>query len=135
MKSVFRLTVLLAMTLPTVLAAQSIQEEVRAHLNWCANDWGVNEGAQEAIRYINAAVSAGYPNQVSAVIGFANEIPGVAQNTLKRPPVIDAARSLVHVNQDLAIDLALTCQAHNGGVRQFLNANRNLVATWLRGQL
>jgi hypothetical protein len=114
--------------------------EVKNHLNWCSGDWGFNEGAQEAINYINSAVSAGYASQVSAAIGIVNNLPGgvgyhVAGNALKRPPIIDAARALVHVAPDLAVDLALTCQAHNGSIRNGLNNERPTVVTWLRGQL
>ncbi|WLF99796.1 hypothetical protein Q5698_22830 (plasmid) [Brucella intermedia] len=115
------------------------REFVRVQMKWCTTDWGHNEGAQEAINYINSAVSAGYANQVSAVIGIINNIPmlgaGVAGEVLKRPPIIDAARALVLVNPDIAIKLALTCQAHNAPIRSRLNAQPNLVAAFLRGEL
>ncbi|MGR9247043.1 hypothetical protein [Rhizobium leguminosarum] len=114
--------------------------EVKMHLDWCKQDWGFNEGAQEAINYINSAVGAGYATQVGAVIGIVNNLPGgvgyhVAGNTLKRPPIVDAARGLVLVAPDLAVDLVLTCQAHNQPVRDGLAAQKPLVISWLQGKL
>ncbi len=112
------------------------REEVIKHLNWSCNDWGINEGADEAITMINAAASAGYGAHVAGVVSLINGIPGLSQNILKRPPVMDAAKALVSVAPDLAVDLALTTQAHNGGVvRNYLNTQRPLVVAYLRGQL
>lgn len=115
-------------------------DEVKMHMNWCAQNWGFNEGAQEAINYINTAVGAGYSGQVGAVVGIINNLPAgvgyhIAGNALKRPPIIDAARALAHLSPDLAVDLALTCQAHNGPVRVGLNGQRPVVASWLLGQI
>lgn len=120
---------------PLAPYSHSVSADVKNHLGWCTGDWGVNEGAQEAIRYINVAISSGYPNQVSAVISIVNEVPGIAQNVLKRPPVMDAAKALAVVLPEVAVELALTCQAHNPPVRQLLSANRSMVIAWLQGQL
>ncbi|MFN9708673.1 MAG: hypothetical protein ACK53K_05570 [Burkholderiales bacterium] len=105
---------------------------VNTHMNWCASNWGINEGADEAIHYINLAVASGYPNKVSAVVEIINGIPGVSQNVLKRPPVIDAARALVIVNPEMAVKLALTCQNHNPEVKRLLLEKQDAVVDWLR---
>lgn len=112
--------------------------EVNLHLTWCTNDDGFNEGAQEAINYINTAIGAGYSGQVGAVVGIINNLPAgvgyhIAGNALKRPPIMVAARALSHVSPELAVDLALTCQAHNGPIRAGLNSQRSMVASWLQG--
>lgn len=113
--------------------AATSDPDVNLHMDWCAGDWGVNEGAPEAIDYANAAIAAGYPNQVSAIVGIINQIPGASPNILKRPPVIDAARALVNVNSEIAVQLALTCQNHNSGVKSLLLKKKDAVADWLRG--
>ena len=115
-------------------------EYVGVNLGWADKDWGFNEGAQEAINLINTIVSAGYANQVSAIIGVINNIPGglggaIAGNTLKRPPIMDAARGLVLANSDLAVQLALTCQHHNPPVRSKLASLSNLVVEYLKGNI
>ncbi|MBB6223847.1 hypothetical protein [Rhizobium leguminosarum] len=116
------------------------REYVGINLGWCMGDWGHNEGAQEAINYINTAVSAGYASQVGAVVGIINNLPGglgagIAGETLKRPPIMDAAKALVQVSPDLAVQLALTCQAHNGAGRNRLSSRPDLVAAFLKGEI
>ena len=117
----------------TVTEAATNDPYVNEHMNWCEGDWGLNEGAQEAITYANAAVAAGYPNAVSGIISIVNGIhPNVAGNILKRKPVLDAARALVHVSPDLAVKLALTCQYHNPTTQSMLHQRPGAVADWLR---
>jgi hypothetical protein len=109
----------------------SDMDNVRLHMNWCAGDWGHNEGADEAIDYINTAVAAGYP-EVGALVEIINNIPGAAGEILKRPPIIDAARALAHVDSDLAVKLALTCQNNSPTVKNMLLQHSSAVAEWLR---
>lgn len=115
-------------------------EFVRVHMGWLLTDWGFNEGAQEAINYINAAVGAGYGAQVAAVVALINNLPGgigyhVAGNALKRPPITEAARALSHLDPNLAFDLAVTGQAHNPEVRGGLGARRALAIQWMKGEI
>lgn len=109
-------------------------------MKWCEKDWGFNEGAQEAINYINTAAAAGYGDQVAAMVSIINNLPAgigyhIAGNALKRPPIIEAAKALAHVAPDLAFDLAATGQAHNPEVRAGLGARRSWVIKWLKGEI
>jgi hypothetical protein len=118
--------------------AQSVDGE----LSWCSGDWGHNEGASEAIQILSkygsvidpattAMVNAGIP-LVGAIVNIFNPNADPAGEVLKRPPIMQAATVIVHTNPDDAVDLAITCQAHNGASINFLNARRSEVANWLR---
>lgn len=118
--------------------AQSVESELR----WCAGDWGHNEGASEATSILSnytavidpattAMVRAGLP-VLGTIIDIFNPNADPAGEILKRPPVLRAATTIVHISEQDAVDLALTCQAHNGGAVNFLNSRRGEVADWLR---
>lgn len=118
------------------------QMTVDGELSWCAQDWGHNEGASEAIEVLSrytatidpsttAMVNAGIP-LVGGVVSLFDPNADPAGEVLKRPPVMDAASLIVNINPADAVYLAVTCQAHNRESAGFLSSRREEVIAWLR---
>lgn len=137
-----KLVVLATAILCSTLTVAQAQTSVSDELYWCSRDWGHNEGASEAIQILNkyhamidpataAMVTAGVPLLNGVVVIFdPNADP--AGEILKRPPIMQAATVIVQANPDDAVNLAITCQAHNAASANFLSARRGEVADWLR---
>ena len=104
------------------LAAQSCEQDVPIHLDWCSADHGFNEGATCGLQALSKTSMNGLPPLVAQPI---------LGNVWDRTSMMGAAKTAWTAGfKDQAVDAAICCQLHNEAAHSCLLSRRDLVNNW-----